>query len=278
MFRRPPTPVIAFAGGRSASGATRVACAFAQGLAARGVSVSLIDEHRGESGAAALLKAQGRFDLWQVVNGDVLIIQAVVRAGASLRVVPAARLAQRRDGLGAAQQAQFDQCWRAVCDGSEVVVVDALVGAGGRLSQLAANAGSLVMVTAVDSAAVMGAYLALKQIVLGHPRLTLSLVINRARDERQAAAIVDNMRALLRDQLGRQLQCFGWLPRIPAWRGPSPGQAAMLGPLAGLEALLALLPAELRCRSRGDEGLTNPILPGGARQTQVTAARAALRP
>jgi hypothetical protein len=62
------------------------------------------------------------------------------------------------------------------------------------------------------------------------------------------------------------------------WRSGGPGQVAMLEPLAGLEALLALLPAELRCRSRGDEDLTNPILPGGARQTQVTAARAALRP
>jgi len=278
MFRRPPTPVIAFAGGRSGSGATRVACAFAQGLAARGVSVSLVDEHRGEAGAAALLNAQGRFDLWQVINGDALMMQAVVRAGAGLRVVPAARLAQQRDGLRAEQQVQFDQCWGAVCDGGEVVVIDALVGTGGRLSPLAAKAGSLVVVTAVDSAAVMGAYLALKQIVLSHPRLALSLVINRARDAGQAAAVADNMRALMLDQLGRQLQCYSWLPRIPAWRRGGAGQAAMQGPVADLEALLALLPDELRFRSRGDEGLTNPNLPGGARQTQVAAARAALRP
>lgn len=272
MFRRPPPPVIAFAGGRVGSGATRVACAFAQGLAARGVNVSLIDEHRGEAGAAALLKAQARFDLWQVINGDALITQAVVLAGPGLRVVPAARLAQQRNTLDGAQQARLDQCWRAVCDGGEVVVIDALVGAGGRFSPLAARAGSLVLVTGIDSAAVMGAYLALKQIVLSHPRLSLSLVINRALDGRQAAAIVDNMRGLLRDQLGRQLECFGWLPRIAGGSRGAPAQSAVRGPLPGLDALLGLLPPDLQRLARDDEDITNPSLPGGAPLTPVIAA------
>ncbi|MCK7498293.1 MAG: hypothetical protein MZW92_52330 [Comamonadaceae bacterium] len=100
--------------------------------------MSLVDEHRGEAGAAALLNAQGRFDLWQVINGDALITQAVV-AGWSRPARWCRRRGWRSSAMACRTQrssAQLDQCWRAVCDGADVVVIDASGGHGGRLSPL----------------------------------------------------------------------------------------------------------------------------------------------
>jgi flagellar biosynthesis protein FlhG len=267
LFRRAAPSTIAFLGGRPRSGTTRVACAFARGLVARGVSVNLVDEHRGETGAASMLNARTRFDLWQVINGDALITQAVVLAGERLRLLPAARLAQQRNPLDAAQQCRLDQCWRTVGEGSDVVVIDASAGSGGRLSPLVARAGALVFVTGADSAAVMGAYLMLKQIVPAHPRLSLGLVVNRAAGGNQAAAIANNLGGLLAEQLGRRLSGFGWLPRINAECEIADHTAT-----AGLEGLDALLPEALR-RSSGDAADENcRILSGGAPLTPATAA------
>lgn len=266
LFRRAP-PGVAFVGGRTGSGATRIACAFARGLAAGGARVSLVDEHRGEAGAAAVLNARARFDLWQAINGDALITQTVVLAGDRLRLVPAARLAQHRDPLDAPRQARLEQCWRAVSDDADAIVIDALAGSGGRLSPLVAKTASLVLVTGVDSAAVMAAYLVLKQIVLSHPQLRLGLVVNRALDASQAAAIAENLRGLLQDQLGRRLEGVAWLPRVPAWRS---GVDAPAPP--GLEGLYALLPDSVARRSADTTIVSERNFPGGAPLTPATAA------
>jgi flagellar biosynthesis protein FlhG len=271
MFRRAPPPIIAFVGARNGSGATRVTCAYARELAARGLSVCLIDEHRDGGGAAAMLGAHARFDLWQVINGDALITQAMVLAGRGLSILPAARLAQQREALDAAQQARLEQCWRVVCEGCDVVVIDARLGHGGRLSALSGHAEDVVLVSATDSAAVMGAYLVLKQIVLGSPRLRLSLLINRALDGTQAAAIADNLRGLLQGQLGRRLECTGWLPRLPAWRRGNVMPEFVPGSLAGLETLFELLPDALRI-DPANVDVVSKTLPAGQPPTSVAVA------
>lgn len=267
LFRRAAPSAIAFVGGRPGSGTTRVACTFARSLVAKGVSVNLVDEHRGETSAASVLNARTRFDLFQVINGDALITQAVVLAGERLRLLPAARLAQQRHPLDVAQQARLDQCWRTAGEGSDVVVIDASAGSGGRLSPLVAKAGALVFVTGPDSAAVMGAYLMLKQIVPTHPRLSLGLVVNRASGGNQAAAIASNLGGLLADQLGRRLSGFGWLPRINAARESADDTATL-----GLEGLDALLPQALRRSSGAAADESCRILSGGAPLTPATAA------
>lgn len=269
MFRRAPA-VVAVAGVRPGSGATRVACTLALELAARGVAVTLIDEHRGEANATALLRARARFDLWQAVNGDARVSQTMVWAEENLRVVPAARLAQHPEQLDDARQARLEQCWKVVAAGSDAFVIDARLSEDGRLSPLAARAGQFALVGGSDSAAVMGAYLVLKQIALRHAPPNLGMVINRAADASQAQRIADNLGGLLHAQLGRRLDVFGWLPRVAQWhRGEAMTRNAP--PLPGLEALLsrggapAPHPAELASKK-------NAIHPGGSPATSMCAA------
>jgi MinD-like ATPase involved in chromosome partitioning or flagellar assembly len=270
LFRRTPPSAVAFVGVRTGCGATRVAGAFARRLAARGLSVTLVDEHRGEAGATALLNARARFDLWQVINGDALITQAVVLGMEGLRLVPAARLAQQRNALDAAQQTRLEQCWRVVSETTDLFVIDALLGNGGRLSPLVSKVGALVVVSGTDSAAVMGAYLMLKQIVPAHPHLRLGLVVNPALTVAQAAAIADNLHGLLRDQVGRELTCFGWLPRLPV--GHAGAHALVPAATEGLASLDMLLPDGLQHSPDDAMDASCQIPLGRAPLTPVTAA------
>jgi MinD-like ATPase involved in chromosome partitioning or flagellar assembly len=208
FFHRSDVPVIAFAAAPDA-GVSELVCAYAGRLARRGLEVTLVDEHRAGTGAAALLQASTRFDLAQAAAGDVALSQVVVSAGRRLRLVAAARLAQH-DGGDAGLRLRLAQCMRLLTSSADVLLVDAAGGEGGRLSTLAAKAGSLVAVSGSSSTSVTATYLMLRQIAPARPQLRLALAVCPAASERQAVAIFDNMRDLLRRQLGRELQACAW--------------------------------------------------------------------
>lgn len=92
---------------------------------ARGMAVTLVDEHRGQGSATAILGARARYDLLQAVNGDVPLTQAVVIASEPLRLIPAARLAQRTAGRDAPQHSRLTQSWRSLCSACDLILVDA---------------------------------------------------------------------------------------------------------------------------------------------------------
>jgi flagellar biosynthesis protein FlhG len=217
LFRRSAPTVVAVVGGHAGSGATRIACALAQELAARGMTTTLVDEHRSRRNAASMLGVRFRYDMWQVLNGDVPLARAAVAVNDRLTFMSAARLAQHREHLDEARRGGLESHWKRLNADSEAVVIDASVHADGKFSPLAAKAGVIAVVTGGTSAAVMGSYLMLKSIAQARRAVRLGVVVNRAADARQAASIGDNMRCLIKRQLGRSVELFGFSPVVSEW-------------------------------------------------------------
>lgn len=218
LFSRSAPSVVAIVGGHAASGATRIACALAQELAARGMTTTLVDEHRSRRNAASVLGVRFRYDMWQVVNGDVPLARAAVAVSDRLKFISAARLAQNREYLDETQRSNLEHSWNRLNADSEVVVIDACAHAGGKFSPLAAKAGVIAVVTGSGTAAVTGSYLMLKSIAQAQRSVRLGIVVNRSGDAQQAASIGENMRGLFRQQLGRSVEPFGSCPVVSEWR------------------------------------------------------------
>lgn len=269
LFRRTAPTVVAVVGGQAASGATRIACALAEQLAARAMTVTLIDEHRSPRGAASVLDVRFRYDLWQVVNGDVPLQHAAVAVNDRLRFISAARLAQRREQLDEAQRGSLEHCWPRLNAGSEVVVIDASVHAGGKFSPLAAKAGVIAVVTGSGSAAVMGSYLTLKSIAQARRSARLGIIVNRAADAHQAAYIGENMRGLIRQQSGRSMEFFGFAPVAPDWRvGMMPNGNSGVD-VAGLLSALSVPRRHDRCVLHDKDKFVEPAAGSFSRAAAV---------
>lgn len=269
LFRRTAPKVVAVVGGQAASGATRIACALAERLAAHGVMATLIDEHRSPRGAASVLDVRFRYDLWQVVNGDVPLQRAAVAVNDRLRFLSAARLAQRRDQLDEVQRSSLEQCWPHLSAGSEVVVIDANIHAGGKLSPLAAKAAVIAVVTGSGSAAVMGSYLTLKSIALALRSARLGVVVNRAADAQQAAYIGENMRGLIRQQLGRSMEFFGFAPVVSDWREGTMPTGNIGVDVAGLLSALSVPSRHDHCISHNSDSFVKPAAAWDSRTAAV---------
>lgn len=269
LFRRTAPTVVAVVGGQAASGATRIACALAEELAARGVTATLVDEHRGPRGAGSVLDVRFRYDLWQVVNGDVPLQHAAVAVNDRLRFISAARLAQHREHLDEAQRASLEHCWQRLNAGSEVVVIDASVHAGGKFSPLAAKAGVVAVVTGSGSAAVMGSYLTLKSIAQARRSARLGIIVNRAADAHQAAHIGENMRGLIRQQLGRSMDFFGFAPVVSDWRVGTMPTGYVGVDVAGLLSALTVPSRHDHCVGHDRDKFVKPAAGGYSRAAAV---------
>lgn len=221
LFAPRRIPVIAVVGGQGGAGATHVACALAVHLAALRLAVTLIDEHRGERSAATVLGARVRYDLAQAVQGDVRYEQVVSNVADRLQLVTAARLADGGDFSLGGTSSHFADCWNGLLRHSDVVLIDARLHKGGRLSKLADKAGTVVVVATAGSAGVTGSYLRLKAISREHPDAQAGIIVNRAESAAQAAAIHENMDGLARKQHGRGIELFGALPAAPIGRRPA---------------------------------------------------------
>jgi len=218
LFAPRRIPVIAVVGGQGGIGATHVACALAAHLASLGLATTLVDEHRGARCAATVLGARVRYDLAQAAQGDVRHEQAVTIVADRLQLVTAARLADVGDISQQGGFGRFAECWNGLMRGSDVILVDAKLNQGRRLSALAEQAGKVAVVAAAGSAGVTGSYLRLKAISQEHPDVGVGIIVNRAESAAQAAAIHENMDGLVRKQHGRGIELFGAFPVAPIGR------------------------------------------------------------
>src|SRR5437016_3275005 len=86
--------VVTLMSGNANVGKSTAAINLASALARCGRDVLLIDENAGAGNVGAALDLKARFELADVINGDVALEQALLHAPHGLRVLPAARGAQ----------------------------------------------------------------------------------------------------------------------------------------------------------------------------------------
>jgi flagellar biosynthesis protein FlhG len=234
------TPLVALTGSRTGVGVTTATANIGVALADRGARVLVVDATRERSNMMEIAGARsaGKFTLADALVGKCHIADALVDGPGGMKLLEARRgsFANRKPKSRTDAAKTFSSPWRigdrnGAATGKELLAVLSslragfdvmLVDTGAGLSQLAQRlwlrAHLVVLVTTSDDAAVMDAYAAAKQHVIGARDAScgnIRLLVNQSENERLA----DDAHRRLSNCCQRFLQQrMAALPALPRFR------------------------------------------------------------
>lgn len=204
--------VVAFTSGREACGRTTLLVQTAAALAANGYGVLIIDENQAPNNAVSAFGLTARHDLFQVLQGECSLRQAMLTAAPLVRILPAARAARELDHANrtsATARRNLPDCLHAMQVDIDFVLIDTVLRRGGHLSPLALAARHMAVVVGAQGTAITHAYALIKRIAQERGRNGFQMVITRSRNKEEARAIFDNMRRVAREHLDVRLDFLG---------------------------------------------------------------------
>jgi flagellar biosynthesis protein FlhG len=208
LFRPRSPQVVAFTSGGESCGRTTLLVQTALALAAAGHGVLIVDENNTTSNAVAAFGLRARHDLFQVLQGECTLQQALLQVAPLVRVLPAAQAARELDHANrsaAAARRNLATCLQEMQQDVGFVLIDTALRRGGHLSPLTQAARHMAVVVAAQGTAITHAYALIKRIAQERGREGFQVVITRAKTRQHANAIFDNMRRVAREHLDVRL-------------------------------------------------------------------------
>jgi len=206
---------IAIASGKGGVGKSNLAVNLAVQLRRMQRRVLLIDADLGTANADLLCGLSPSVTLAHVVAGKRAIEQAVVDGPAGLRLLPGA------SGLGAVAAMSEDerrrliQQFRRIEHEIDVVLIDTGAGISPNVLSFLACVDQTLVVTTPETTAVTDAYALIKTAARKLEQPDLDLVVNMARDEREAQDTYNRLAKVSAHFLGLTLGYAGFIPRHP---------------------------------------------------------------
>lgn len=204
--------VVAFASGREACGRTTLVVQTAAALAANGHGVLIVDENMAPNNAVSAFGLTARHDLFNVLQGECSLRQAMLEAAPLVRILPATRAARDLDNASrhaATARRNLPDCLHAMQADIDFILIDTVIRRGGHLSPLALAARHVAVVVGAQGSAITQAYALIKRIAQERGRSGFQVVITRSKNSDEARAIFDNMRRVAREHLDVRLDFLG---------------------------------------------------------------------
>jgi flagellar biosynthesis protein FlhG len=208
--------LIALAGAKGGVGTTTLALNLALVLADRGHAAALVDADPDGPGVAALCRLRERAILADVLAGRRTVAESLEPGPAGLLVLPGGAISDRQAGEVPLDPQRLIQPLRTLAPAGGMAVVDSGNCAGRPADSFRRAADVVLIVTTPDSAAVLGAYAAIKRLADGRECPRVQLVVNMARTAEASNAAHARLARACRRFLGFSLDLLGHVPPDPA--------------------------------------------------------------
>jgi len=177
---------IAVAGGKGGVGKTNVAVNLGLCLAANGRRVTLLDLDMGMADADLLLGVHAPYNLAHVLSGLRELEEVCIRLPGGLRFVPGVSGADRLANLSEFEGRRLVRQMRGLEHDNDFVVLDCGAGISRNVLMFALAAGTVVLVTTPEPAAITDTYAMIKVLVRRHYSGPIRLLVNMAGDRAEA--------------------------------------------------------------------------------------------
>ena len=233
-----PRRIVVF-GGKGGVGTTTVAVNLAVALAQQAERSLLCDAAGGDVALQCRLEPQ--FTLADALAGNRTLAQALHPGPAGVQILPAAREPVRWHETSAHAWNRLMTQLVSLAPRPDVVVIDAGSRPDPLARQLWQAADRVLLVTSVETAAIMDAYAAIKLLTGPTRSASIALVVNRAPQELMADEAQQRLAQACRRFLGLPLRSVGHVPE----NGDVPRCAARGEPFV---LAMPACPASLRLR------------------------------
>lgn len=213
LLVRASTRVVAVAAARAGMGATSVVVNLATALAQAGRNVLVLDGGLPHDNAASMLALKPRHDLLNAVRRDKPWQEIMLHFRQGVRILPAARAIQALPRLSAAERERLLECLAEASCGADIVLVDAAACTGANLLSSGLAPGQpLLLVLNATASAITGSYAMIKRMSIHDGRQDFEIVVNKARDEREAQTVFGNVAQVARRHLHVRVEYLGYIP------------------------------------------------------------------
>lgn len=212
LLVRAPTRVVTVAGARAGLGATSVVVNLAATLAQAGEDVLVLDENLSHDNVPNSLALKPRYDLLNAVRRDKPWREIMLHARSGVRILPVARAIQMLPKLSAQERACLLECLTEASRSADVVLVDAAVCEKRYFSASIAPDQPLLLVLNPTASAITESYAMIKRMAIQDGRQSFEIVVNKARDEREARVVFGNIAQVARRHLNVRVEYLGHIP------------------------------------------------------------------
>jgi flagellar biosynthesis protein FlhG len=213
VANRKPLRTIAITSGKGGVGKTSISTNLALLLASAGQRVIVLDADLGLANVHIHLGLTPVDTIEHVIYGERSIQEVLVSgpngiqllAGAS-GIADVANLTEERETRLLEKLRELDQL-------ADVMIVDTGAGVSRHVMTFLQSADETIVVVTPDPSSIADAYAAIKVLLAGHPGAKVSLIVNMARDLKEAEAVADKLRLVCRRFLKMEPDVLGYVPR-----------------------------------------------------------------
>lgn len=203
--------VIAITSGKGGVGKTNIAVNLAIALAQLGRRVILWDLDFGLANVHVLLNLGVQADLSDVLRGEKGIDDVMTTGPAKIHVVPGASGDEDLANLGPKERRQLLKVIEHMAQRADYIILDTGAGIAANTVQFTAAADDILIVTTPEPTAMLDAYATMKVMYGTSPFSRMHLIMNMARDRREARQALMRMATISHHFLSGQLMEDGYL-------------------------------------------------------------------
>lgn len=218
MFGERQLQVVTFTAGGEGLGRSLCVANIATMLARLGKGVLVLDENAGNDNVAAAFGLAGRFDLFDVLNGERYLGDVLIEPVSGLHILPAAIAVKRLGALSSSEQQAFIGAMQQLSKPLDIILVDASTKHPFGFSPLGLAAHETVITLSASSASITEAYALIKKVSQSFARRHFRILINKVRHVSDARAIFENIAQLARQRGIAHLEFAGAIPIDDALR------------------------------------------------------------
>jgi len=256
--RGPSAHVLAITSGKGGVGKSNVAVNLSICLAAHSLRVTLVDVDIGLANADLLMDLQPRSTLSDVLSGARTIEQVTMQGPGGIRFVPGTSGHHEWASLSDFERQNLIHQIQKLETSTDIVVLDCGAGISKNVLAFALAADEVFVVTTPQPPALTDAYATVKALYLEKCRARVSLLVNMAHTEREAAATFRRLESVAQRFLDFPIANSGYILHDTALelavRERVPFVIRYPGSNAG--ACIAAVAADLmqRCKGRSSGG------------------------
>jgi flagellar biosynthesis protein FlhG len=212
LLTRTSAKVVAVVGARSGIGSTSVVLNLAAAWARCGKDVLILDEHLSPNNVANTLALKPRYDLLNVIRGDKVLGEVIMRCNDGIQILPVARAMQALPLLQENERDKLPGSLTQAARGADVVLVDAAAREGHSVCASLSGDEPLMLVLNATASGITESYAMLKKMALHNGRRVFDIVVNKVSNEHKAKMIFDNIAQVAWQNLQVRLEYMGYIP------------------------------------------------------------------